>query len=70
MINEELMLRYGAEKIQLKKGEMLFEKNDVPRFFYQVIEGDVKSMISTKRVGSLYKKLFLEVEALVTLPDR
>ena len=42
MIKEEMMLRYGAEKIHLKKGEVLFEKNDVPRFFYQVKEGDIK----------------------------
>ena len=42
MLDQQLLLKYGAEKVQTKKGEVLFEKGDIPRFFYQVVDGDVK----------------------------
>lgn len=42
MLDQKLLLKFGAEKIHVKKGDILFEKGDQPRFFYQVIEGDVK----------------------------
>lgn len=42
MLDQKLLLKYGAEKFKVKKGDLLFEKGDLPRFFYQVIEGDIK----------------------------
>ena len=42
MISEELLALYGAEKVHVKKKEVLFEINTLPRYYYQVISGTLK----------------------------
>lgn len=42
MIDETLLLEFGAKKIFLKKGEMLFEEGDTAKFFYQILSGEIK----------------------------
>jgi len=42
MISEELLLRYGARKTRLEKGEMLLQAGDTPRYFYRIALGEIK----------------------------
>lgn len=42
MVSESLLLQFGAVKRQVKKGEGLFNAGDAPRYFYQVVSGEVK----------------------------
>lgn len=42
MISENLLLQFGAHKIQHKKGETLFSAGDTPKYFYQIASGEVK----------------------------
>lgn len=42
MVSDSLLMQFGAVKRQVKKGETLFYAGDAPRYFYQVISGEVK----------------------------
>lgn len=42
MISEPLLLKSGAKKLYLKKGEILFYAGDMPKYFYQIISGELK----------------------------
>ncbi len=42
MINEELLLQFGAEIRKIKKNELIFEIGHFPGYYYQIMEGKVK----------------------------
>lgn len=42
MINESILLEYGAQSIRINKGEILFSAGDTPRYFYQIVSGEIK----------------------------
>ncbi len=42
MISDQLLIDYGAKKIALHKGEILFKVQETARNFYQIIEGEIK----------------------------
>lgn len=42
MINESILLEFGARKEHFKKGEIFFEKGDMPRYYYQIADGEIK----------------------------
>lgn len=42
LIEEELLLSYGAEKEDFKPSEVIFEENSTPRYYYQIISGRIK----------------------------
>lgn len=42
MIDETLLLEFGAHYLSFKKGEMLFEEGDTAKYFYQIISGEIK----------------------------
>jgi len=42
MIDETLLLEFGAHSLLLKKGEMLFEEGDTAKYFYQIHSGEIK----------------------------
>lgn len=42
MINEDILLEFGACKMAYKKGEILFKEGDLPKYFYQILSGSVK----------------------------
>jgi len=42
MIEEQLLLAFGAHTIVLKKGEMLFEEGASAKYFFQVHSGEIK----------------------------
>ncbi len=42
MIEGSLLVKYGAVVKQYAKDEIIFFKNDLPRFYFQVISGEVK----------------------------
>lgn len=42
MIDETLLLKFGAHSLFLKKGEILFEEGDTAKYFYQIISGEIK----------------------------
>lgn len=42
LIEEELLLSYGAEIVELKTSEIIFNEGDTPRLFYQIRKGRIK----------------------------
>ena len=42
MIEKEILLKYEAIEIQLSKNELLFEKGDKAKYYYQIISGEIK----------------------------
>jgi CRP-like cAMP-binding protein len=42
MIDENLLLSYGAEFEQFAPRDVIFEEGDTPKFFYQIIKGRIK----------------------------
>ncbi|BDD04910.1 Crp/Fnr family transcriptional regulator [Aureibacter tunicatorum] len=42
MINEDVLLQWGAKKINVQKGEFIFKQEDKARYYYQVQNGQVK----------------------------
>jgi len=42
LIEEELLLSYGAEKEDFKPSDVIFEENSTPRYYYQIINGRIK----------------------------
>ena len=42
MIKKELLLLYGAQKKTYSKAEIIFNVNDIARYFYQIEMGEVK----------------------------
>ncbi len=42
MVSENLLLDFGASKVELKKGETLFRVDETSKYFYQVDSGKIK----------------------------
>lgn len=42
MIENSLLVKYGAIEKQYAKDETIFFKNDSPRFYFQVVSGEIK----------------------------
>lgn len=42
MINSELLIQNGAIEIQLSKNELLFQKGEKAKFYYQIVSGEIK----------------------------
>ncbi len=42
MINPEILIKYGAKAIGLKKSQILFHEGDEANFYYEVDEGSIK----------------------------
>ncbi len=42
MISEDLLLEFGAQKVTLKKNEVLFNEEARAEFYYQIISGEIK----------------------------
>jgi CRP-like cAMP-binding protein len=41
-IEEQLLMKLGAQEISLKKGEAIFNEGDMAKFFYQIKIGEIK----------------------------
>lgn len=42
MIEDSILIKYGAVQKTFLKDETVFSKSDIPRFYFQVISGEVK----------------------------
>lgn len=42
MIEESLLLKFGAKKNNFQKGEIIIKQGEIPRYYYQVLSGAVK----------------------------
>lgn len=42
MIDESLLLQFGAKLANFDKAEVLFNKGDMPRYYFQILHGEVK----------------------------
>jgi CRP-like cAMP-binding protein len=49
VIQEELLINFGAERIHLPTSEYLFEENNIPNYYFQVEKGKIK--LSNKKPG-------------------
>lgn len=45
-IDTDLLIKWGAVAKKFKKGGYIFHENDVPKFYYQILEGTVKVFIT------------------------
>ncbi|MBK8366891.1 MAG: Crp/Fnr family transcriptional regulator [Bacteroidetes bacterium] len=45
-IDTDLLIKWGAIAKKFKKGDYIFHENDVPKFYYQILEGTVKVFIT------------------------
>jgi CRP-like cAMP-binding protein len=45
-IDTDLLIKWGAVAKKFKKGDYIFHENDVPKFYYQILEGTVKVFIT------------------------
>ncbi|HUH25866.1 MAG TPA: Crp/Fnr family transcriptional regulator [Flavobacterium sp.] len=60
MINEELLLQFGAEIRKVKKNELIFEVGHYPSFYYQIKEGKVKMNNFTEDGKEFIQNIFVE----------
>lgn len=42
VIDENLLLSYGASEVELQPSETIFSSGDQPRYYYQIMEGQIK----------------------------
>jgi CRP-like cAMP-binding protein len=42
MINEDLLIRYGAQLIKIAKNQLLFQEGDRANFYFQIQSGEIK----------------------------
>ena len=42
MIDENLLMQFGSKLASFDKGEVLFNKGDMPRYYFQILSGAVK----------------------------
>lgn len=42
MINESLLVQFGARNVNFNKGEIIFKQGDSPRYYYQIRNGAIK----------------------------
>ena len=42
MIDENLLIQFGSKLASFYKGEVLFNKGDMPRYYFQILNGAVK----------------------------
>ncbi|MCD9856740.1 Crp/Fnr family transcriptional regulator [Epilithonimonas sp. JDS] len=42
LIPEELLRKYGATIKNYKQGDVIFNENDTPKYYYQIIKGKIK----------------------------
>lgn len=42
LISEKLLLSYGAKLETFKRGDVIFDEGDVPKYYYQIVKGRIK----------------------------
>jgi CRP-like cAMP-binding protein len=42
MISEATLIEFGADKVNYKKGQVLFSEGDYPKCFFQIVSGQIK----------------------------
>ncbi|MEQ7800965.1 Crp/Fnr family transcriptional regulator [Pedobacter sp. ASV1-7] len=42
MVDESLLIQFGARIVSFDKGEILFNQGDTPRYYFQILSGEVK----------------------------
>lgn len=59
MIDYNILITYGGVSKKVSKGEMIFEEGAAPRFFYQIVRGEVK-LFSTNSEGKILMQGLLQ----------
>lgn len=60
MIDEELLIQFGAEIRKVKKNEIIFEIGHFPNFYYQIKEGNVKMNNFTEDGKEFIQNIFIK----------
>jgi CRP/FNR family transcriptional regulator len=42
IIDEELLISWGGVEKKFDKGDFIFHEGDIPRYYYQIVEGSIK----------------------------
>ncbi len=62
-IDYNILITYGGVARKLAKGENVFEEGNSPRFFYQIIEGEIKIFSSNIEGKELAQAIYVEGES-------
>jgi len=62
MIQEDILVRYGAVTKELEKGETLFQEGEIPVFYYQVLTGEVRLVNYNDKGKAMIQGIFNEGE--------
>jgi CRP/FNR family transcriptional regulator, cyclic AMP receptor protein len=58
MINPEILIKYGAKAIGLKKNQVLFHEGDEANFYYEVDEGSIKLVTYSEEGQEFIQSIF------------
>ncbi len=64
VIEEDLLMAFGADVIKLRKNELLFKENSAPAYYYQMIKGKIKLTNSRMRNREFIQSLHLQGECV------
>ena len=68
MISESILQKYGARKVELEKGEILFQEGDPATHFLLVDSGRIKMSSSNDQGREFVKGYFTEGQSFGELP--
>ncbi len=58
IIEERILLAYGAKKHSYPKEAIIFEEGDLPRFYFEIISGEVKICNISKEGKEFIQRIF------------
>jgi CRP-like cAMP-binding protein len=67
IIYEDLLVSYGATEHQYKPNEVIFNEGDQPRYYYQIIAGNVKLNHEDKEGKELIQSILVPGESVCEL---
>jgi len=63
MMDESILQEYGAIKANYRKGEMVFVSGVIPRYYFQIISGEVKMSNDVEYGREFIQKIFANDES-------
>lgn len=58
MIEEEILMRFGAVKRCYEKDSVIFKQGDLPRFYFEILKGDVKVCTINEEGKEFIQRIF------------
>ena len=58
MISKDILEQYNAKIVDYEKGEIIFERNNSPKYYYQIISGGVKMSYHNDKGNEFIQGIF------------